>query len=201
MAGAMLLTAAGAAVSAASTIAGGKAARDAGQAGLAAGQRAQQADEFVAQQQDQAAQESRAVAQRGALEKRREGSLLLSQLQARAAAGGGNAADPTVLGLAGNIAQRSEYDALFEMYKGENRARGLQDQAMGSRMSGDAALAEGYAKQAEGDAQYRAAKLSAIGTIVGAAGSMYGMYGQAPGAGGFTPYQRPGGPLVINRYG
>lgn len=166
--GALALTAAGTAVTAAGTIAGGNAAAD-------AGSRAQQALEFRAKQEDQAAQESRAISQRGALEKRREGTLLTSKLQARAAAGGGGADDPGVLNLAGDIAQRSEYDALFEMFKGENRARGLEDTAVGSRMSGDAALAEGRAKQS-------AAKLSAIGTIIGGAGSMYRSYNKLPEA-------------------
>lgn len=159
----MALTAAGTAVSAAGTLAAGRAAQD-------AGMRGQQAAYFEAAQQEQQAQESRAAAQRGALEKRREGRLLLSKLQARAAASGGGADDPTVLDLGGDIAQRSEYDALFEMYRGENRARGLEDQAMGSRMTGDA-------RRAEGEAKKRAAKLSAIGTIIGGASSMAGTYG------------------------
>jgi hypothetical protein len=47
-----------------------------------------------------------------------------------------------VLNLAGNIAQRSEYDALFDMYKGENRARGLRTRRR-LALTGDAALAEG----------------------------------------------------------
>lgn len=185
------LTAASTAVSAAGTIAGGDAA-------LAAGQSTQQAYEYRAKQEEQAAQESRASAQRVALDKQRQGRLLLSTLQARAAAGGGGAADPTILNLGGDIAGRSEYDALLEMYKGENRARGLEDSATASRMSGDAALAEGEAKR-------KASQLSAIGTIIGGAGSMFGTYskiGSSSASGGFSPYKLPGGgPLVINQYG
>jgi hypothetical protein len=159
---ALALSAAGTAMSAMGTIAGGKAAAQAGYA-------TQQSHEFTARQQEQAAQEGRAVSQRSALEKRREGTLLSSKMLARAAASGGGADDPTVTKIGEDIAGRSEYDALFEMYKGENRARGLLDAAMGSRMTGDAALAEGEAKK-------KASYLSAAGTIIGGAGSMFGQY-------------------------
>ena len=122
-----------------------------------------------------AADESRAAAQRTMLEKRRESRFLQSKLQARAAASGGGADDPGVLDLTGDIAQRGEYDALMEMYRGENRARGLEDQATGSRMSGSAALYEGEAKKS-------ASRLSAMGTIIGGASSMYGQYNKLPSA-------------------
>ena len=163
---ALALTAASAATTAVGTLMGGAAAAD-------AGARAKSAYEYRAKQEEQAAQENRAVAQRTALEKRHQGELLGSTLQARAAASVGVADDPTVLGLAGNIAGRSEYDALFEMYRGENRARGLEDQAVASRMSGDAALAEGKAKQT-------ASYFSAAGTVLGGASSMYRTYNGLP---------------------
>jgi hypothetical protein len=95
--------------------------------------------------------------------------LLQSTLQANAAASGGGAADPTIIGLGQDIAGRGEYQSLMDLYTGENRARGLEDQAMGSRMSGDAALAEGKAKQS-------ASYLSAAGTLIGSAGSAYKTY-------------------------
>lgn len=157
---------AGSAVSAMGTIAGGNAAKAAGLAG-------QQAQEFKAKQEEQAAQESRAVSQRAALDKRRQGDLALSTLQARAAASGGGAADPGVLTLAGDIAGRGEYEALFDMYKGENRARGLIDQAAGSRLTGEALRAEGEAKK-------RASRFSALGTIIGGVGSAASQFGGAP---------------------
>jgi hypothetical protein len=156
-------TMAGSAVSAMGTIASGNAA-------LEAGQRGQQAAYFTAAQQEQGAQESRAVAQRQALDKRHKADLLLSSLKARGAAGGTTISDGDVLDTAGEIAARGEYEALFDMYQGENRARGLQDQALASRMTGDAALAEGRAKKS-------ASKLSAIGTIIGGAGSAMSNFG------------------------
>ena len=178
-----VLTLAGGAMSAAGTLAAGSAAARSGKA-------QQQAMNFRAQQEQQAAQESRAVGQRGAMESRRQGDLALSTLQARAAAGGGNAADPTVLNLGGNIAGRSEYDALFNMYRGENKARGLEDTAMGDRMTGDALSAEGAAKQ-------NASYLSAGGTIIGSIGSAYKNYlpgAPPPGSGeiGSRPVPPPG---------
>lgn len=154
---------AGAGVSAMGTIAGGNAAKD-------AGIRGQQSMEFKAKQEEQAAQESRAVAQRSALDKRRQGALALSTLQARAAASGGGADDPGVLTLAGDIAGRGEYEALNDMFKGENRSRGLMDQAVGSRMTGDALRAEGEAKK-------RASKMAAVGTIIGGIGSAASTFG------------------------
>lgn len=160
------ITVAGAALSAGGTLVGGA-------ASAAAGKSAQQAGYFRATQEEQAAQESRAAAQRAALEKKRETGLIQSKLQARAAASGGGADDPGVLDLAGDIAGRGEYEALTEMYRGENRARGLEDAAIGSRMSGDAALAEGKAKQT-------ASYFSAAGTLVGGAGSAYRTYNKLP---------------------
>jgi hypothetical protein len=156
------VTGVGGALQAAGTLMGGNAAADAG--------RAQQgAQYFKATQEEQAAQESRAGQQRVALDKAREGRLLQSKLQAGAAASGGGASDPGVINLAQGIAGRSEFESLLEMYKGENRARGLEDQAIGSRMSGDAAKAEGEAKKT-------ASRYSAAGTLIGSAGSAYKVY-------------------------
>lgn len=181
---ATIATVAGAAISGASTIMGGNAAADAGQA-QARAQRQAAADnatalEFKATQEDQAAQESRASAQRQALDKGHQTDLVLSTLQARAAAGGGSASDPGVLALASRIKGRGEYESLLEGYTGENKARGLLDQAAGDRfaaatgitggnMAADASIASGNAKQS-------ASYLSAAGTIVGGAGSAFKTY-------------------------
>lgn len=161
------LTVVGGGISAAGTIMGGNAAADAGKS-------ARDSQYFKATQEEMAAQESRASSQRDALEKGRETTLLQSKLQARAAASGGGADDPGVITLAEGIAGRGEYEALTDMYKGENRARGLEDSAMGSRMTGDAALAEGEAKKS-------ASRWSAAGTIIGSAGSAFSTYNKLPG--------------------
>lgn len=156
----------GGALSAGGTIMGGQAAADAGAS-------QQKAQYFKATQEEMAAQESRAASERSALDKGRDTTLLLSKLQANAAAGGGGADDPTILNLAGGIAGRGEYESLLDMYKGENRGRGLEDEAMGSRMTGDAAKAEGEAKKS-------ASYLSAAGTLIGSAGSAYRAYNKIP---------------------
>lgn len=161
-----IATVVGGAISAAGTIAGGQAAN-------AAGQSAQNMENYKAAQETQAAQESRASSQRQALEVGRKTQLVQSQLQARAAASGGGAADPTILNLGGNIAGRGEYEALTDLYTGENRARGLQDQATGDILTGQANAAEGSAKQ-------MASYLSAAGTIIGTAGSAYRTYKGPP---------------------
>lgn len=151
---------------AAGTLMGGNAAADAGES-------ARKAQYFRATQEDMAAQESRAAAQREALDKGRQTTLVLSKLQANAAGSGGGASDPGILTLAGDIAGRGEYESLLDMFKGENRARGLEDQAIGSRLTSDAAKAEGEAKKS-------ASYLSAAGTLIGSAGSAYRIYNKIP---------------------
>lgn len=129
---------------------------------LAAGKSAKEAQYFKAAQEDQAAQESRAASQRQALEKRRMTGLALSKVQAGAAASGAGAADPGIIKIASDIAGRGEYQALTDMYTGENRARGLEDMAMGDRMTGDAARTGSYYK--------------AAGTLLSTGGSFYDRY-------------------------
>lgn len=138
------LTALGTAASATGTIAGGD---------LAMAEA-----KYKSKQLDQQAAESRAVSQREAMEYRRKGKLALSALQARAAASGGGADDPTIVNLASGIAGRSEYQALATSAAGENKARGYEGAA-------DAALASGKAAK-------KGAKLAAWATILGGAGSV-----------------------------
>jgi hypothetical protein len=149
----------GTVVSAAGTIAGGAAQKQA--AGY-------QANSFLfnALQYDQMAAEARATGQRADFEKRREGRLAESALTARAAASGGSATDPTALHIGSEIAGRSEYLALTEGYKGENKARGFEDAAMGARMSAQAALAGGQAAQT-------ASYFGAGGTLLSGVGSAF----------------------------
>lgn len=127
---------AGTAVSAVGTIAGGQAAAD-------------QA-EFKARQLEQQAQEERAAAQREAMKERRKEQLTQSRLQAVSAASGGGTTDPTVVGLASDIAGEGEQQALMQFALGENRARGREMQAEASRMSGQAAQTGSYFSAAGG---------------------------------------------------
>jgi hypothetical protein len=151
------------------------------QAGAAEeGRAAIESSEYRATQLRQQAQEARAAQQRVALETRRKGGLAQSTLRARAAAGGGGATDNSVLKLTGEIAARTEYESLLEMYKGENAARGMEDAA-------EAAIYQG--KVAERGAQYKAAGygFQTQGTLAASAGSMAqqfgGLVGQVAGLG------------------
>lgn len=85
----------------------------------------------------QAATESRAAGQREMFEQQRKARLALSTLRARSAATG-SADDTDVIKLGADIAARGEYQALAEMYTGENRARGLEDEAAATQWSAKA---------------------------------------------------------------
>lgn len=152
---------AGTAISAVGTLAAGGAA-------AAAGEAQKNAAYYQAQQQELAAKEAMASGQRSMFEKQREATYIQSKLQSRAAASGGSASDAGTINLAGNVAQRGEYEALAEMYKGENRARGLEDAAIASRMTGDAL--------AEGEARRTASYLSAGGSLLQGAANAYQIY-------------------------
>lgn len=138
------------------------------------GQAAVDSANYRATQLRQQAQEARAVQQRMALETRRKGDIVQSTLRARAAASGGGATDNTVLNLAGQIAGRTEYESLLEMYKGENAARGLEDAATAAIYQGEVA---------KRGSQYKAAGygFQTQGTIAQSAGSMAQQFGSLVG--------------------
>jgi hypothetical protein len=131
---------------------------------LAAGAAADSSGKFKAQQDLMAAQESRASSQRQSIEKRRDADLTISKL--RAQAGAGATTDPGIEKLGEEISARGEYQALMETYKGENRARGLQDDAAASIM--------------EGKSKKNASYLSAAGTLASGGTSMYRAYNKIP---------------------
>lgn len=76
-----------------------------------------------------AADESRAASQRQAMDQGAQQKQVESSLQARAAMGGGDTTDSTVEALDAGIKKTGEYHQLMSLYAGENRARGLEDQA------------------------------------------------------------------------
>ncbi len=132
---------------------------------IASGIGANAAGKAQAAQLSQAANESRAAGQRQGFEHQRTTGLALSKLQANAAASGGGADDPTVQNLGADIAGRGEYQTLMDLYTGENRARGLEDQGAAAKQAGKNALTKSY--------------LSAGGTILSSAGSMANKFGGA----------------------
>lgn len=173
-------TIAGSMVSAGGSLLGGAAANEGAQYRAAAleqgGLIAQQEAEFQAQQLDQSALESRAASRIDAYEKRRAAKLALSTLTARAAAGGGSATDATVLDLGEGIAERGEFGALLDMFTGENRARGLEDQAKGARYSG---AARRYAAELEAQGVRYGGKAAQVGSYFSAGGQILSGVGSA----------------------
>ena len=176
---ATIFTVLGTMVSAVGTIAAGAAA--ARQANAQAGQQ-----EHAARVADQKAMQERAVAQRQAFEKRREGRLATSTLVARAAASGASATDPTIVKLGGDIAGRTEYLAQGHQSQGENEARRLESQAALNRWQA------GIARD-EADAAMPSAFLRAGSSVLSSASSLFGRYSGAKGGGfvGLAPLTAP----------
>lgn len=134
---------------------------------IAAGDQAAAAGESKARQLEQAATQERAKGQRQMFEKQRETQLVQSKLQARASADGGSATDPGVLKISEDIAGRGEQQALMDLANGENSARGMEDQAKASRISGQAAQS--------------GSRFSAFGTIAQGAGTGFDRYARFGG--------------------
>ncbi len=124
-----------------------------------------EAARYRAEQIDMQADEARASSQREALEVQRNANQLSSKLRANAAASGAGASDPGVAKLEEDVAGRGAYQALMDMYGGENRARGLEDEADGLRLSGESAI--------------QGARYSARGTILSGLGGLAGSIGSA----------------------
>lgn len=138
----------------------------AGNAAAAAGEANQRAYNLKSEQATIAAEEARAASQRTQQESKRKTDLVQSRLRAVAAAGGGSSDDPTIVHLNEDIAGRGEFQQLMDMYTGENRARGFEDQSKFDLMSGEASRAEGEGKQT-------ASYLSGVGTIMSSGSSIY----------------------------
>lgn len=129
---------------------------------IAAGNDAKNAAEFKAKQEEMRANEERAAGSRTMQAERRQKDLALSSLTARAAAASGDTTDAGVVELAGGIENEGELQALQAFARGENTARGYEDQAMASRMSGESAK--------------RASFWRAGSTILEGGSSLYGKY-------------------------
>lgn len=115
---------------------------------------------YQAKQLDMKAGQDRAIAQREGLEARRQARLANSRVQALA---GGGGLDEGVLELTGDIAGEGEYNALTNLYEGEQSALGREGQASGLRVQGAAART--------------AANYKSASTVLSTASSMYGSYG------------------------
>ena len=146
----MALTAIGGGLSAAGTLAGGNAAKQAG--------------DLMQQQSIQNAAQATASGQRKMLDTQDRTRMAMSTVTARAAAGGVDAGVGSPVTDVGEVAKRGSYHALMDMFNGQSEGVGLQNQ-------GNLAEWEGTQKQ---DNSY----LSAAGTLAGSAGSMFQQYGR-----------------------
>ena len=91
---------------------------------------------FEARQMETKANEQRAVAQREAINRRREGDILTSRALAAAGASGAGTLDPGVLSLIGGINRETEFAASTELFNAESAATNMESQAGATRLSG-----------------------------------------------------------------
>jgi len=135
----------------------------AGKAAAAEGKAIQSAKEFEAQQMLVNAGQARATSQRKALAQQKQTKLVQSALQARAAASGGGALDPTVMDLAGDIAAEGDYRRRVALYEGDDASRTLNAGAGMRRWEGEQAVRAGKIKQRSANIGAGATLLSGIG--------------------------------------
>jgi hypothetical protein len=128
------------------------------------GQAQKKASEYQARQMEANAKTENALAQRRAMQERRKANILQSNLQARAAAGGGGALDPSIVDLGGDIAAEGEMRALSALWEGEERGKGLMAGAGAARYEGAQAARAGY--------------MGAGATVLSGAGSLFSKYGK-----------------------
>lgn len=157
------MTAAGAGMSAMSTIAGGGAAAQIGAA-------KRQAAEFQALQLTDNAAGEIAGASRQSIDIQNKTNLLRSSAVASAAAGGVVTTSGSALQNEGEIVARGRNESALAMFNGQNRATGLLNQAAGVRYTGEL-------EKEEGEYEKKASYLKAASTIASAGGSIFKMYG------------------------
>jgi len=122
-------------------------------------------------QQEKAIYEERAdkaivEGQRGMLDVRHKKNLLASRALALSSASGGEATDPSSMGVIEDIMGEGAYREAAAMYTGEENARIL-------RMGGQVALEEGNAKAT-------AHQIGAFSSILSAGGAMYSKFKPPP---------------------
>ena len=168
----------GLALSAAGTIAQGKAQREAGQTQQVAAQHRAAVGERDAQAQDIQAGQERAVGQRNLISERKNQARVESTIRTRAAASGAGALDPTIVDILGDVGSEGDFRALSALYEGEDRARALEFGAGLSRAGAGGELFAGAAARDAGRRAQRELQLSAGGTLLQGGGSFYSKYGR-----------------------
>lgn len=143
---------------------------------MAAAQQERAAAEWQAKEYERQSKAELAAGQREGFEQERKKELALSRLQTVAATSGFSATDPTALNIGGEIERYGTMQQQMSQYGGADRARGLESQAMATRLSAKA--------RATG------ARYSAIGTILGGLSGMAKYQGGGGGGsgGGYVPF-------------
>lgn len=170
----MGLQAAGAAVGAMGTLAGGNYAAQAGQMQM------QAANAQASALREQGGAEWGIAQQKGGLDRYKTDEAI-STGRARMAGGGTDPTGTSNLAVTGALKQRGELEALQDMWTGENRSVQLRNEANAVQYGG---AMQNYA----GEAQQSASRFGALTTILGGAGSMFRTYGglNYPSASGRT---------------
>lgn len=131
---------------------------------LQAGAEAEARAKYEAKVQEQQADEAYASSQREAAEKYRKGQLMLSEQRAAIAGSGGDLTDPSVLDIMGDTAAEIDLAARTDIYRGDQQARGYNDAAIASRISGKNARTASF--------------IGAAGGLFSGISNMYSRFGQ-----------------------
>lgn len=123
-----------------------------------------------AQQMEVAAGQAQAASQRTAIQDNQRGKLMAGRAKAVMAASGAGVDDNLVGGLMG----QGTYNANMDLYNGDEKARGLNNQAKMTRWSGDAGVWSGENTRNNADS---AADATLIGGIAKGALSFASKYG------------------------
>lgn len=142
----------------------------------AAVERANAANNAATQLEQQAGQ-TRAAAQRKAIADRQNAALVQSRARALFAASGGTSTDPSAVNITGQLGARGEYNALIDLYNGEESAQGMDYQATLDRATGQSDISAGQFSQGIANQRAGLFPIQAAGTILGAAGGLYAKYG------------------------
>lgn len=131
---------------------------------IQAGREAEAQANYQAKVQEMQADEAQAASQRDAAEKYRQGRLMLSQQRAAIAGSGGALDDPSVIDIMADTDAEADLAARTDIYRGEQQARGYNDAAVNSRISGQNARKASY--------------ISAAGNLFSGVSNMYSRFGQ-----------------------
>lgn len=141
-----------------------KAGNDARQAGETAAANEIALADFEADQLEDQAQGDRAAGSVAGKEARRKKELTISRQIALAAGSGAGVHNPTILDIIEDTETRGEVLAGAEIFKAEQKARGILDQADARRVS---ARGKADVLRKKGKAAQTSARFQAAGTVVG----------------------------------